>query len=230
MKNNTQNFFISELRKNLEGFAEQLAKAMEILEKEAPIGILELSKYGWYLGYDSLPKTSVELGRKLNKGKSKEVDEILIEYYEEELDLVEKRVIGRNPNRKHIIKEAFDNHRNKRYYSSIVLFLTLIDGLCYDETKKLYFKNNGKLQRSKIYKPAVEEEISKKEKFIIQGFEIPMNQSTGINEHTDNINKFPVRLNRHEILHGMDYKYGTKINSLKVISLLNYINDIVRYE
>ncbi len=223
-------FFPSELKEILKDFSEKLTKSMEILKEETPIGILELSNYGWYLGYDSTPKAPVELGRKLRKGNSKEVDKLLIEYYEEELDLVEKRVISRNPKRKSLLREAFDNHRNKRYYSSIVLLLTQIDGLCYDETKRLYFKNNRSLQRSNIYKPEVEEEITKKQKFIIEGFEIPLNRSTGINEHIDNIYKFPIRLNRHEILHGIDYTFGTKINSLKIISFLNYINDIVRYK
>lgn len=230
MKSNIKNFPSDELREILKDFPKKLAESMEILQKETPIGILELSNYGWYLGYDSMPKTPVELGRKLKKGNSKEVDKILTEYYEEELDLVEKRIIGRNPNRKSLIIEAFDNHRNKRYYSSIVLLLTQIDGLCYDETEKLYFKNNRKLQHSKIYKPEVEEKISEKEKFIIKGFDIPLNQSTGINELISNTSKFPVRLNRHEILHGIDYNYGTKINSLKIISFLNYINDIIRYK
>ncbi|MDT0295884.1 hypothetical protein ACFQ3R_14655 [Mesonia ostreae] len=230
MKQKINNILSDELKEILKDFPEKLAKSMEILQKEMPIGILELSNYGWYLGYDSSPKMAVELGRKLKNGDSKKVDDILTRYYEEELDLVEKRIIDRNPNRKSIIKEAFSNHRNKKYYSSIVLLLTQIDGLCYDETKKLYFKNNKKLQRSRIYKPEVEEKISEKERFIIEGFEIPLNQSTGISEHTDNISKFPVRLNRHEILHGIDYSYGIKINSLKIISFLNYINDIIRYK
>lgn len=227
---NNNEFFTNQLKDIFENLSERIAESMEILKNETPVGILELSNYGWYLGYDSLPKTPVELGRKLKSGKSKEVDKLLTEYYEEELDFVEKRVVARNPNRKAIINEAFDNHRNKRYYSSIVLFLTQIDGLCYDETKKLYFKNNVKLQRSNIYKPEVEEIISEKQKFIIEGFEIPLNQSTGINEHTNNISKFPIRLNRHEIIHGIDNNFGTKINSLKIISFLNYINDIIRYK
>ena len=231
MKRKIKKFPSDEWTELFKKFSEDLTKSIEILETETPIGILELSNYGWYLGYDSTPKTPVELGRKLKEGLSNEVDEILIKYYEEELTNVEKRLISRNPKRKLIIKEAFENHRSKRYYSSIVLSLTQIDGLCYDETKKLYFKNNNKLQRSKkIYKPEVEEKISERERFVIEGFEIPLNQPTGINEHTENISKFPIRLNRHEILHGMDHSYGTKINSLKVISLWNYINDIVRYK
>src|SRR5690606_23141600 len=116
MNSKIQNFPSDEIRKILKDFPEKLSKTMEILERETPIGILELSKYGWYLGYDSMPKTPIELGRKLKVGNSKEVDEILIKYFEETLDYIEKRIIARNPNRKPIIEESFENHRNKRYY------------------------------------------------------------------------------------------------------------------
>ena len=185
-----------EFSKKSKIFSEKIAKSMEIYQEEGPYGILILSNYGWYLGYDSMLKTPVELGRKLKSGNVKEVDKILTDYYEEELDFVERRIIDGNQHRKSIIEEAFNNHRNKRYFSSIVLLLTQIDGLCYDETGKVYFRNNRELQKSKIYKPEVEEKITK-QKIITEGFEIPLNQSTGINEHPNNVSKFPVRLNRH---------------------------------
>ena len=218
---------LEEFLKKQKIFSKKLSKSFEIYQEEGPAGILELSNYGWYLGYDSMLKDPVELGRKLKNGNVREVDKILTNYYEEKLNLVEKKIIDCNPNRKSIIEEGFNNHRNKKYYSSIVLLITQIDGICYDKTSKLYFKNNRQLQKSRIYKPEVEEKITGKQKFIIEGFEIPLNQSTGINEHIENISKFPVRLNRHEILHGIDYGFGKKINSLKIISFLNYINDIM---
>ena len=41
------------------------------------------------------------------------------------------------------------------------------------------------------------------------------------------IHKFNCHLNRHEILHGINTNYGIEINSLKVISLLKYISDLL---
>ena len=223
MNKDISNAFLDKIKKDMRSLLEK----KDILCENTSQGILELSDHGWYLAYDTMPLTALELGEKLKKGCLKEVDDILIQYHEETLNLVEKRVVSLNPNRESIIKEAFDNHRNKKYNSSIVLLLTQVDGLCYDKYQKYFFTNNTKLSRKNIYKPQVEEKISEREKRILNGFEIPLQQSTGINEHTSNLSKFPIRLNRHDILHGMDYNYGTKINSLKIISLLNYINDIV---
>ena len=205
-------------------FSNQLLEAAKILEQEAPGGFLELSKYGWYLGFDSLPKTPVELGRKLHSGKSVEVDEILKNYYEEELENIEWRLINRNPKRNEILKEALKNHREQNYCSAITVFLTQADGICYDRAKKLFFKNNGELRKKKVYRPEIEEELKN---IFAKEFAVPLMQPTAINEHSDHTAKFPVKLNRHEILHGMDTSFGTKINSLKIISFLNYINDIV---
>ena len=61
-----------------------------------------------------------------------------------------------------------------------------------------------------------------------KNFIVPMSEPTAINDHSSNLEKFPIRLNRHEILHGMDANYGTKLNSVKIISFLSYINDVLR--
>lgn len=209
----------------------QIKEAWEIIKKEAPEGTVELSKYGWYLGYDSLPKTPVELSRKLKKGKTDEVDKFLCEFYEEELDNIENRIIDWNPNRGTIIKEAFENHRNKRYFSSIALLLTQIDGLCHDEYGEKFFASEKKIiQDEELRRPKIRKSILKEKGDSLNVFLVILDRVRGINVHTDKLSEFPVRLNRHEILHGMDYEYGTQLNSFKIISLLNFINDIVRYK
>ncbi len=90
----------------------------------------------------------------------------------------------------------------------------------------MFFSNNKKLSRKRVYKPEIQESLMKTSNEIIQIILTPINDSTLINEHFDNLKKYPVRLNRHEILHGVDINYGTKLNSLKIISLVNYIDDI----
>jgi len=204
-----------------------LAQIMKTIEEKTPDGLRELAKYGWYIDYSHLPKTSIELGEKLKNGKVDEVDQFLINYYENELKNIETRLINKNNHRKEIFEEGFQNHRNKNYSSSITLLLTQADGLCYDKSKKLFFKNNSKLTRKKNYKPEIEEILANDSVILLKEFLAPMNEPTAINEHSSNLKKFPVRLNRHEILHGIDSNYGTKINSLKIISFLSYINDVL---
>lgn len=203
------------------------SEIMKIIEKKGPSGILELASYGWYLDFNCRPKTPIELGEKLKNGQEKEVNIFLVNYYEKELDNIEIRITEKNKHRKLIIKEAFDNHRKENYCSSITLMLTQVDGFCYDKAKKVYFKNNPKLSRKKKYKPEIEEILANDTSFLTKLFLVAMSEPTAINEHSGNLDEFPIRLNRHEILHGIDSSYGTKLNSLKIISFLSYINDVL---
>lgn len=218
---------LKEFTDNYQNPFAMLAEMMKIIEEKAPYGFKELANYGWYLDHTCLPKTPIELGEKLKNGKVDEVDKFLINYYENELENIQTRLIKKNEHRKEIIKEGIENHKNKKYYSSITLLLTQADGLCYDKAKKLYFKNNPKLSRKKKYKPEIEETLSNDTAVILKEFLAPMNEPTTINEHISKLERFPIRLNRHEILHGMDSNYGSKINSLKIISFLSYINDVL---
>ena len=140
-----------------------------------------------------------------------------------------KQIIQLNPNRTAIIKEAFENHRQERYCSAITLLLTQVDGICCDEFEKLFFYNDRDARKNSIYKPEVEVELRKRADSLTELYLEVLKTSTGINDLSKNVCKYPVRLNRHEILHGMDYEYGTKLNSLKIISFISFINDIVRY-
>jgi hypothetical protein len=219
--------FLKDYSDNYQNPFAMLTESMKILEEKAPEGFKELAKHGWYLDYNSFPKTPVELGEELKKGNGEEVDKFLMEYYEEELENIESRLTKNNEQRSLIIKEGFNNHKNENYYSSITLLLTQADGLCFDKAKKFYFKNNSKLTRQKQYKPEIEEILTDDTTFLLKEFLAPMSEPTAINELSSKLEKFPVRLNRHEIIHGIDSNYGTKLNSLKIISFLSYINDVL---
>jgi hypothetical protein len=54
-----------------------------------------------------------------------------------------------------------------------------------------------------------------------------LQNQTPIMVREEDILKFPCHLNRHQIMHGTSTDYGTEINSLKVISLLKYISDLL---
>ncbi|UJH90940.1 hypothetical protein LZ575_19970 [Antarcticibacterium sp. 1MA-6-2] len=205
-----------------------LLEAGKILEEESPEAFWQLCRYGWYFGYDSLPKTPVELAREIKKGNQREVDDFLIKYYEDELESIERRLVGRYPHRTMVLQEAFQNHREKRYYSSITLFLTQVDGVCKELTGNIFFTTE-EIKGVKIRKPKIAKAFNEEEVFF-KPFLVPLKETSSINSHWTKLNSFPLRLNRHEILHGEDFDYASQMNSLKVISLLNYISDILTYE
>ena len=55
----------------------------------------------------------------------------------------------------------------------------------------------------------------------------PLKNPIAVASSYNDRSNYPDVLNRHEILHGIDYEYGNEINSLKVISILNYISSIL---
>lgn len=185
----------------------------------------ELSKYGWYLNNDSNPGMVLGLVRKLKEEGDEALDEYMIQHYRVEQNSVYYRLVNRHPKRAKIVEEAFGAYNNHNYYSAICLLLTQVDGICYDVTKRLFFKN----ERGPNYRPQVEKELKKSSNQILELFITPISTPTTINEHTDNLLDFPTRLNRHAILHGLDTEYGTEANCLKIISFVGYIDDVLNW-
>jgi hypothetical protein len=206
---------------------ENLQKGISLVIEKTPDSLIELSRYGWYIDLEMESRVPLELSVRLKNGESDYVDNYLSEYYIQKINRIQTKLCENYPRREKILIESFDCFKRKKYYSMITLLLTQVDGFCYDKTKKLFFKNNNKLKRQKIYAPEVEKEIIRMSGDIIDILLEPMKNAAIINENTKNIIHYPIKLNRHAILHGMDTNYGTELNCLRIVSLLNYINDIL---
>lgn len=215
--------FISEI----EGFQKKIQKGFETMVREMPESLIELAKYGWYIDMDFLPRTPIELAQKIKNGEIDIVDEYLCDYYSEKLDYIKFKLCREFPSREVIFKEAFNCFNQKQYFASISLFLTQADGICYDKTEKLFFSNNKDLKKKKEYVPEVEAEIQRISGDFMDLLLEPIKRASAINENIGNISNFPVNLNRHSILHGMQTDYGTKTNCLKIISFIMYLNEML---
>jgi len=125
------------------------------------------------------------------------------------------------PFRTKVLNSAFLSHREKNYYSSIPLFLTQADGICFDLTdKRVYRTNKGVPEISKLIRELPEKDILK---ILLQ----PLKIQGLITATKDQRHSFSGNINRHEILHGISVDYGTRINSCKAISWLVYISDVL---
>jgi hypothetical protein len=211
----------------IEGFQKKIQKSFETMVIEIPGSLLELAKYGWYIDMDFLPITLIELGQKIKNGEIDIVVEYLCDYYSEKLDYIKIKLCREYPSREAIFKEAFNCFNHKKYFASISLFLTQADGICYDKTEKLFFLNNRDLKRNGQYVPEVEAEIQRISGGFMDLLLEPIKRASVINENIGNISNFPVNLNRHSILHGMQTDYGTKTNCLKIISFIMYLNEML---
>lgn len=203
---------------------EELSRRILYTYEKSPEVFYNISRYGWYIDIYMTPFEVFKFSNMITDNKIAEFDELLENYYEKNLFRIESDIIKEYPSRKILIEEGFNNFKEKRYASSIVLLITQIDGICFDKCEKLFFRNQNK---RKVYKPEIEAEIRKIKNVFLECTISPIETPSVINEHINNIKNFPVSLNRHTIIHGQDKTFNNKSNNLKIISLINYIKQIL---
>lgn len=190
--------------------------------EKAPEVILELSRRGWFLGLIFHILTVSEIYELIKTGQFDKVDQWMAHNVKRSLNFIEGALIMRNPKREAIFKEAFENHRKGRYYSSITLLISQVDGMCKDRFDHTFFSKARNKSESKLKSSITELNLMG-----VDYLKVVFNELTAINDDSNKADNYPLFLNRHNILHGFDTEYGNEINSLRVISFLNYINDVV---
>lgn len=186
--------------------------------------INKISSFGWYI--DDFSKESKLSTSKCLKfiytNLPEKLDEYLSDYYKNKVNQIEDDLKTKYPKRSAIISEAFYAHRNKLFHSSICVFITIIDGICDDVLDAKFFKNIKDLPEIRV---KLEEKKMNFSDFLLS----PIKNKGAINAWEKELNKYPIRLNRHEIIHGKDINYGNEINSLRIISMLSYIDYILTH-
>lgn len=205
---------------------QEIGKRISENLKKTPESILLLSKYSWYLDFDSEMYLPIQLKNLIIDGKVDEVDKILMEYYNENMDNVLENLSMNYPDRKEIFEQIISAHKEQKYFLTIPCILSQVDGICFDSTTKKYFITEKKDKNFK-YLPEVATEFANISGSIAEAFSTPILNQTAINSHESKIENYPVTLNRHLILHGIDKQFGTEKNSLKCLSLLVYLSDML---
>jgi len=111
--------------------------------------------------------------------------------------------------------------------------LAQAEGICVDVLKEQLF---SKLKGVPKTKDVIEDRIKKASLGgIIEAFVEPLLSGSALSlnkkemRHRRNKHSGYDVLNRHEIMHGLDKHYGNEINSLKAISLLNYLKCVKKH-
>jgi hypothetical protein len=198
------------------GILKKAAEHFDKIARNMPPAIKTLANHGWYLPFDSLPEELFNYTKALDEGRIELVNDELVLRFEGNLSDIITRACTSFPNRAEMLMEAKLAHEAKMYFASTSLFLSNADGIL-----------NGKLYKPIGLKKELENrEISIEEftRFLTEENSITRKYSAKNNDQSDS-------LNRHGVLHGTDVKYGTKVNSFKALSLLDYVVVfIVRYE
>lgn len=214
--------FENPILEHLDTFKE-IGNSLKNYTEETSEDLLIIAQHGWFIELDSEIYFPSLIAEKFNSNKILEGDDLMIEYYSTHLDLIFDNLIKRHPNRKEFFLQALKSYRSGNHYILIPSLLSQIDGICFDFTKKKFFIKEKKNK----YLPQVTAELEKSADNFLNLYLSPLQNQTPIMAREESMVKFPCSLNRHEILHGISTNYGTKINSLKVLSLLKYLSDLL---
>ena len=195
--------------KYLETFKE-IGELLKDYTENIPRDLLLIAHYGWFIEIDDMNLPN-------------EANEILVNYYKSNLDRIFEELIDRHDNRKEIFIQILNSFKSENYNVLIPCALSQVDGICFDFTKKKFFIK----EKATNFLPQVTSELEKSAGYFTDLYLTPIQNKTPIMAQEKDIIEFPCHLNRHEILHGISTDYGTEINSLKVISLLKYLSDLL---
>lgn len=205
-------------------FVKQFIETMKSLDEHSPEVARELALHGWYLGLNFGMGAPLFLKKMISANRFEEVDNWMANEIRDGIEYIERALIHRNPTREKLFKEGFNNHKEGRYYSAITLLLSQVDGMCKERFGKLFFSIDRNTKKMAL-KPSFDN-VNVYNRWMLVIFE----GVTAINDNTQNADKYPGFLNRHSILHGFDVGYGSELNSLKIISFLNFVNDLICFD
>lgn len=222
---NEQRLFVktASIQKYLEDLAGKfrISDFLTDVEGDFEKGQKRLWKTGWML-HQEMPIGHVRQLINNPQETDEELDKALADYYTHYLDDIENELKAEFPTRADAIGQAFTVHRQELYFASIPLTLSLADGIFGEivgAPQGLYGKDRNKGRNAiEHLENRIEQDEMRISIFLHILDEVgPLN--AGWQERSDYIDPF----NRHLVMHGHDHTFGTRINSLKAFSLLNFV-------
>ncbi|WFU40101.1 hypothetical protein QA640_38775 [Bradyrhizobium sp. CB82] len=222
----------SELREQTNAFARHIApffaQLKEVAEKAPPAyrqALLLLGESGWYMDLGMRLDAPLGLGRSLKEGEIEHAENALAKYFDARVDQIERFLVEAHPRRAKVLSSAFAAHRAGQFDLSIPVLLAQTDGICRDEAGQYLFMGpRGREYKRYKGKPSIAvfvDEVTSDA--FLSAVLSPLGEKLPINASESERVEGWTALNRHMVLHGESVDYGTKINSLKAISLINYV-------
>jgi hypothetical protein len=219
---------IQQYQKSLSGIISPAFAELQRSFKEMPPKIQEalllLAQHGWHLDFNMPLPSLLEIKKAISSGEIEEVEEALVEYFESQLDEVEKSFDAKFPHRSHIISSAIKAHRNGEHFLSIPVLLAQTDGICKEVVGQYLFMKKDRKPRTAIYVEQVAADTYQAALLSPLAASTPI--SASVHEREEGFNL----LNRHMVLHGESLDYGSKVNSLKALSLINYVSQALEID
>ncbi|CAN7283945.1 hypothetical protein LJR168_001394 [Pseudoxanthomonas sp. LjRoot168] len=203
-------------RSLLDDFSRQIEEMPARLRAQLAV----LMERGWCLDPEMPHTWGVDLVEAFESGEEAEAQEWLIDYFRDRLEEIEKAMVQRHPARASIITDAFAAHREGRYSLSIPVILAQAEGVVQDKHKRQLFSRKASSNLKEVLASLPDDDTRR---IFMAAFyaDIPLTRNTDL---------LPAGfdgLNRHAVLHGTDPNYGTEVNSLRAVSILNLASFLV---
>ena len=206
----------------LENILDNVRSLPEHLES----ALITLGNHGWFFDLDMPLPFLWELESTMNEGDLKAAEVALVEYFRKHLNSIQESIVAKYPHRLRILSPAFNAHNRGEYELSIPVFLAQTDGICFDVINYYLF-----IRSRKENKPMTSLYVdSLASNFFRRALLSPLSQPLPISLNKKERSEHFSELNRHQVMHGESLDYGTEINSLKSISLLNYITQVLQLD
>jgi hypothetical protein len=216
--------FQKQIRDLISPTFDQLQKSFNELPSRTQEALLKLGDHGWFFDLEMPLPGLWRLKEALSEGNVVEAENALVEYFSSRLDEIENSIVGKFPHREKMIRAAFRAHKSEEYELSIPVFLAQTDGICNDVIEQYLFMKQNRKPRTAIYVERIASDTYRAA--LLQ----PLAQALPIGASKHERNEDFNELNRHMVLHGESLDYGTKVNGLKAISLINYVTQVLTLE
>lgn len=215
--------------KIVEGFS-ALDKIMILYSDPIFKALIPFSERGWYVSPMSIRSHKMEkLSSILINNNFSEFEDLIMTDSDKIVNQIIADAIILYPDRKNILNEIKSCYENQFYSAVINLSYSQVDGMCNETLGYGFFDKDKKSKTDKkILK--IYNEFSKidyrlaqiiKEQLGYKKNEITIYSDEFKDENPDIVFK---SINRHLILHGHSYTYGNKINAMRAILLIDFIN------
>ncbi|MFL9910451.1 hypothetical protein [Paraburkholderia sp. RL17-337-BIB-A] len=189
---------------------------------------------GWFFGWNDSLQSVMELVEKLDVTREHTIDEVMAQYYRENLQFLTDELVSRHPDRAPVIKAAVNAHRTvggDGYFLSIPVFIAQADGLLTEITKvRSALMKEGRGQQELQASKALREQLAADQESLdlihplLKLHELDFMKSTDARKlAVQTTGEAFTALNRHQVMHGESWDYGTEMNSLKAFSLLAFV-------
>jgi hypothetical protein len=170
------------------------------------------------------PSQILDCARLALDGEIDNADNILASFFSDNAGEINKALNSNFPHRSNILDNTFNAHRRGDYNLSIPVFLIQTDGICNELTGIQMFTTKKGKPKTSAYADQYEQDSFLSA--LLEPFRIclPLTAS----EKDRKLLTIENYMNRHEILHGTDTNYGTELNSLKAISLINFVSTVLQ--